>query len=98
MQPTALHQKECFSGKITLRKISYVNLQEEGKIFDEGLVYGTIGITKTTDNGIKSTYDHYDFEMQPWAGNAKRNIATKIGKIYAGNGVKYKINFYGIKY
>ena len=36
--------------------------------------------------------------MQPWAGNSKRNIATKIGKIYAGNGVKYKINFYGIKY
>ena len=84
--------------KITLRKISYVNLQKEGKIFDEGLVYGTIGITKTTDNGIKSTYDYYDFEMQPWAGNSKRNIATKIGKIYAGNGVKYKINFYGIKY
>ena len=83
---------------ITLGKTSYVNLQKHGKIFDEGLVYGTIGITKTTDNGIKSTYDNYDFDMKTWTGNSKRNIATIIGKLNAGNGVKYKINFYGIKY
>ena len=42
-----------FKNIICKLKISYVNLQEDGKIFDEGLVYGTIGITKTTDNDKK---------------------------------------------
>jgi len=78
------------------KDITYFNLLFRGNRND-GLVYGTIGLTNLGNNEVKGYFDDYDFDIRTWnsAGNVFRNIETKIGDWKAGNRTGYRIHFYG---
>ncbi|NLT50477.1 MAG: hypothetical protein GXX85_06120 [Ignavibacteria bacterium] len=74
----------------------YFNLLFRGNVND-GLVYGTIGLTLEDDCSVSAKYDDYDFDYKGWnsLGNIIRNTENFFGNIYAGEGTPYRINFYG---
>ena len=86
---------------LTLNKIVYYNyfhpLHPNVKT---GLVYGTLGITLLDEvghvrvGGTNGLIDTYDFDYQK--GRMFRNFATRIGKFWAGEGIKYGIYGYGV--
>ncbi|MBR1872693.1 MAG: RHS repeat-associated core domain-containing protein [Bacteroidales bacterium] len=66
---------------------------------NDALVYGQISLKRYPNHSVRAYADSYDFSMHNWWNplNWPRNIATKIGKKYAGDGQDYEINIYGSK-
>ena len=64
----------------------------------DGRVYGNIGIKRTTGNQFEIATDNYGFEMHSGSGFGTwvRNVATRIGSYYAGQGTRYDIHFRGV--
>jgi hypothetical protein len=60
----------------------------------DGLVYGTLNLRLGANNTVTSVSDFYDFDIQP--GRFWRNQATRIGHAYAGRGIPFRIQFYGV--
>ena len=71
------------------------NLQTLGS--KDGLVYGHLKFNRYPDDACRAYQDIYDFDMHPGIKSTPRNIATKIGSLYAGKGTPYKISFYGVQ-
>ena len=60
-------------------------------------VYGTIKMTLGNDYYLRASYDNYNFEMHNWNNplNWPRNFGTILGGLEAGDGIPFKIYFYG---
>lgn len=84
-------------GKDEINKTISVNLQASPFTLKDGLVYGHIGLKVLPDNYVTADFDTYDFDIKPWSDFSIwiRNVATKIGGIYAGKGTPFDIKFYG---
>lgn len=78
-------QKRCF------------NLLTTSNSLEAGLVYGKITLKRYPNHQVRAYSDTYNFEMHSWKNplNWGRNVETIIGKMVAGSGVPYNINFYG---
>ena len=86
---------------LSLDRIVYYNyLHPSHPNIKTGLVYGTLGITLLDKmghvkiGGKNGLIDVYDFDYQE--GRTFRNFATKVGRIWAGKGIKYSIFGYGV--
>jgi len=76
-----------------------INFLTASKSLNDGLVYGKVRLRRYPNNQVRAYSDEYNFEMHnAWNPlNWPRNIQTKIGSFYAGEGQKYDINIYGSK-
>ena len=76
-----------------------VNLSFRSASTNDVLVYGQIKIKQYPNDYVIAYADWYDFDMHSFWNpfNWPRNLATIIGGILAGNGVRYEINIYGSK-
>jgi hypothetical protein len=78
----------------------YISLFKASNSVNDALVYGTIGLTRYTNNQVRGTYDIYDFDMHKGGGVTTwlRNRATEIGQwVAGGEGTAYRIYFNGSK-
>ena len=73
------------------------NLFLNSNSLNDALVYGSIRLKRYPNDLVKAFNDIYDFEMHGGILNLPRDIATKIGKVVAGEGKSYKIQIYGSK-
>ncbi|MEW5802483.1 MAG: RHS repeat-associated core domain-containing protein, partial [bacterium] len=63
---------------------------------NDALVYGTVTLKSGPNNTVIGGFDYYNFDMKPWSSKTfVRNVETIIGKIYAGSGTPYRIEFTG---
>lgn len=63
----------------------------------DGRVYGNITVEYLGNNQVSILPDTYNFEQHgSFFSSAGRNTANVIGRVSAGDGIPYKINFRGV--
>lgn len=85
------------ASRLTVHQVSDFNEDNWAKGVVQGLgdfaVHGRVSLTKTED-GIKIKSELYDFDERKDASTI-RNLETKLGREFAGEGTPYTINFDG---
>lgn len=85
------------ASQLTVYQVSDFNEDNWAKGIVQGLgdfaIYGRVSLTKTED-GIKIKSELYDFDERK-DGSTIRNLETKLGREFVGEGIPYTINFDG---
>lgn len=85
------------ASRLTVHQVNDFNEDNWAKGVVQGLgdfsVHGRVSLTKTGD-GVKIKSELYDFDERK-DGSTIRNLETKLGKEFVGEGTPYTINFDG---
>ncbi len=86
-------------GEKYVNEVKVINLFRASNSTNDALVYGQITLKRYPNHQVRAYSDEYNFETHnPWNPlNWPRNIQTRIGRYYAGEGQKYDININGSK-
>ncbi|MDD2636449.1 MAG: RHS repeat-associated core domain-containing protein [Bacteroidales bacterium] len=86
-------------GEKYVNQEKYISLFRASNSTNDALVYGQITLKRYPNHQVRAYSDEYNFETHnPWNPlNWPRNIQTRIGRSYAGDGQEYDINIYGSK-
>ncbi len=86
-------------GENYIGQVKTFNLLWNSNSLNDGLVYGNVTFKRYPNHTVRAFSDEYGFEMKPWKNplNWVRNFETMIGHKYAGEGIPYEINLYGVK-